>query len=917
MIRKAANRSLSVLIVLTIIFSAFVMSSITVSASEKPIPIRIIGVSRRYNEAKTFIDKCNQYRKSVGLKEWIVDEEMVEQSMKRAAELSIYASLVSPDGTYYSDSPTKAQLIGYDILSDNALLNSFETEKDLSGILRSSLPVAGVGAVIVNQKKYICILLTSKTPTPVSDAVMSQTSVNVDQELNVLPSILSDVSPMYSNGQQILCGSSIDLYMRIKNQMYGNASVYITADNMNMASSNTKYITIENGRVKAVQPGKSVVAMSLGDAPQIKTTCLFEAVGYKLDDCVIADIEDQYYTGEEIRPGVSITTKGGAPLILGTDYRVSYSNNVEIGTATITITGLNAYTGSTFKKNFNIIKSPYGNFKVTQKALYSAVSTGEKTTLTATVTGGTAPINYTFEYAPYDTALWKTLQSSSSPKCEVSFNAVGNYNVRVKAVDAEGRTSTAVTVIIVNQQLTIESTGPSSITLGESYSVTSKVNGGVAPLVYSCYVKKSTDSSWTTVNGYSFIGNFTYTPKSKGSYTMYVQVKSGTGYTVKDYVYFTVKDAEFTNSSTISSSSITLGNSVTINGIASGGTGKYTYSLLVTKPSGTSWITVKSASEDSRFVYKPTMKGTYKLAVKIKDSEGRMATKTFSLTVKEAEKPVLKASISASSITLGNSVTLNASASGGSGSYQYAYYYKLTTESSWKTLKDYSALNSKMFKPSAVGNYDVCIKVKDSAGTVVKDYFVLNVKGLPALLNNSTMSASSITLGDSVKLYGAASGGAGSYQYAYFYKLNTTSSWKTVKNYSATTMKTITPSAAGNYDVCIKVKDMSGTITKKYFTLKVASKPALVNKSTISASSISLGNNVKLNGSATGGTSPYQYAYFYKLNTASSWKTVKDYSATTMKTVTPSAAGTYDICIKVKDGSGTVSKKYFVLKVTK
>ncbi len=85
----------------------------------------------------------------------------------------------------------------------------------------------------------------------------------------------------------------------------------------------------------------------------------------------------------------------------------------------------------------------------------------------------------------------------------------------------------------------------------------------------------------------------------------------------------------------------------------------------------------------------------------------------------------------------------------------------------------------------------------------------------------------------------------------------------------------------------------------------------------MSATSIALGNNVKLNDSAKGGMGSYRYAYFYKLNTASSWKTVKDYSTTTMKTITPSAAGTYDICIKVKDGSGTVSKKYFVLKVTK
>ena len=54
------------------------------------------------------------------------------------------------------------------------------------------------------------------------------------------------------------------------------------------------------------------------------------------------------YDGTEKKP--SVTVKDGTKtLTSGTDYSVSYSNNVDVGTATVTVTGKNNYTGSTSK----------------------------------------------------------------------------------------------------------------------------------------------------------------------------------------------------------------------------------------------------------------------------------------------------------------------------------------------------------------------------------------------------------------------------------------------------------------------------------------------------------------------------------------------------------------------------------------
>ena len=42
----------------------------------------------------------------------------------------------------------------------------------------------------------------------------------------------------------------------------------------------------------------------------------------------------------------------------GTDYRLKFSNNTEVGTATVTAVGMNTYSGKTATITFNIVAAP-------------------------------------------------------------------------------------------------------------------------------------------------------------------------------------------------------------------------------------------------------------------------------------------------------------------------------------------------------------------------------------------------------------------------------------------------------------------------------------------------------------------------------------------------------------------------------
>ena len=66
---------------------------------------------------------------------------------------------------------------------------------------------------------------------------------------------------------------------------------------------------------------------------------------------------NQTYTGSVLTPAVTVVLNGKT-LVSGTDYTVAYSNNVNVGTATIIVTGMGDYTG-TATGSFRIVSAAH------------------------------------------------------------------------------------------------------------------------------------------------------------------------------------------------------------------------------------------------------------------------------------------------------------------------------------------------------------------------------------------------------------------------------------------------------------------------------------------------------------------------------------------------------------------------------
>jgi len=181
--------------------------------------------------------------------------------------------------------------------------------------------------------------------------------------------------------------------------------------------------------------------------------------------------------------------------------------------------------------------------------------------------------------------------------------------------------------------------------------------------------------------------------------------------------------------------------------------------------------------------------------------------------------------------------------------------------------------------------------------------------------NVSDISDGEIMLGDTVEIDAKALMGEGDYTYAALYKKKADKKWTVKQNYSTNDVITIKPAKATDYDVCVKVKDSTGKIVKKFFELKVNEK--LKNTSTISAATIKKGNTVTLKGSAAGGVGDYTYAVLYKKKSETKWTVRQGYKDNDEILVRPYTNTDYDICIKVKDEKDHIAKKYFTVTVTK
>ena len=142
----------------------------------------------------------------------------------------------------------------------------------------------------------------------------------------------------------------------------------------------------------------------------------------------VGSISTKTYSGEAFKPSPTLTNKfTGKKMVKGTDYKLTYSNNVNAGTGTVKVTGMGKYEGS-MNINFKINKAP-ATIAVPE-VNFNKVYNESAFALKATVTKGNT-LNYKSSdtnVVTVSTAVKVTVKNAGEAVITVAMTDSDNYN---------------------------------------------------------------------------------------------------------------------------------------------------------------------------------------------------------------------------------------------------------------------------------------------------------------------------------------------------------------------------------------------------------------------------------------------------------------------------------------------------------
>ena len=319
---------------------------------------------------------------------------------------------------------------------------------------------------------------------------------------------------------------------------------------------------------------------------------------------------------------------------------------------------------------------------------------------------------------------------------------------------------------------------------GSSVTIKAQAHGGSGGdgrrYEYSFSYKAPSGGSYSTLRNFSQTSSVDFTLSETGTYIFRVLGRvadnSGNSPTITADTNF--KSIGVSNTSTISSSAINVGESVTINASATGGNAyEYYYSVSTNGGSSYNPSTAQYVASAS-YTYKPSAEGTYWLRVIARDkSTGSTDEKVFSVTASTALL-LNQCDVSSNNISIsskGQGVTLTFKADKGTAPYQYRCSYRTDNVNTdtyiyGDAASFASGKSSMQYVFTGIGTYKFKFEVRDSSSPPKTAAVTKTVNVTTNLTNTSTISGQKLNNRQSVSLNGSATGGTGEYEYKYSYQ---------------------------------------------------------------------------------------------------------------------------------------------------
>ena len=221
----------------------------------------------------------------------------------------------------------------------------------------------------------------------------------------------------------------------------------------------TDYIVTYSNNTAAGQAAVTVTGMGIYGGKAVKNFTIAKAA--LADSGVTVSASGLVYNGKAQTPAVTVKS-GSTTLVEGTDYTKTYSNNINAGTASVTVTGKGNYQGAV-TKNYTIAKAALANSSATVSAS-GLVYNGKAQTPAVTVKSGSATLvegtDYTKAYS----------NNTNAGTASVAVTGKGNY---------QGTVTKTFTIAKAAQSITAKAAA-ATVSVGKTTTVTvTGAKGGV------------------------------------------------------------------------------------------------------------------------------------------------------------------------------------------------------------------------------------------------------------------------------------------------------------------------------------------------------------------------------------------------------------------------------------------------------
>ncbi|MBR4759287.1 MAG: leucine-rich repeat protein [Lachnospiraceae bacterium] len=184
---------------------------------------------------------------------------------------------------------------------------------------------------------FYCVASAKDAKLAISDAI----SVNITEPVAVTGITIDPET------QTLARGETVNLHVAVAPDNATDQSYTWTIVNADGTEGEIISLPDENGNITAEHAGEATITATTIDGG-FQASCVITVPKTELtnNSVIVGNINGSYpYQGSAITPNPTVCLSDGSSLLQDIDYELSYSNNVNAGNASVTITGIGDYKG--------------------------------------------------------------------------------------------------------------------------------------------------------------------------------------------------------------------------------------------------------------------------------------------------------------------------------------------------------------------------------------------------------------------------------------------------------------------------------------------------------------------------------------------------------------------------------------------